>query len=1382
MFYTKKFLEKFSSGLYVNDEYKTSIVYENSYLDLINNLKNINKDKKSKKDIITHSLVGQFFEQIINHCVVAKTSNCNRWKIKNNDFILMQPNIDHSGKQGRAICDGLYDTDDEIIAISSKIKEFFKNKTTTISITSADIHGAILTAQNFRDKYSYPDKMIKIVVLTNQSFDARSIYNYCSNYIKDNVKFEFITLSDKDDFTIKTPNAVQYSLSRIYMQTQEIIKNYDYNIQNLYIAKTRQRKITFGYTQNQKIEEAVAMLNKYNECLLNATCRTGKTLMAFEILNRIMGDKWRGKVIIFTSSKPSMFVDINNEILSINNETNIVNQVDDMSEFKYKKNMLNVLVVSTETNTKYKKTKLNESFSIREILLNPKFQKIYKRADYIIYDECHEGLTKSKKYNDSKLKKINTIKKLYLSGTPYKEEYKNIPQVRLHFEDIYKNLADNKEFGRFENIPIITHYIPEYDDESMMELSMTEMINNEVNLSCIINNIMDIISKGFDMRNIKAEMNSKYNNIFKNALDIVKPHNILIRVNNKKEQDIFYKALINYIKETDNPLFKTKKGKIFKDKVIVEKFNSTICKDVVNKANNLFNNKEYDYKVIIIVGQLITGVTLPKLDLTIDASDSCSIQQSIQFKMRSANIKDLEKRYVIHMDLNAHRHKFISGEMLINGYEEDCISYILSNMSFIKFNSETPNKFYNRMVNEPVSWKSVDISNNIMECKHYYIEKSNMTDFCFTPKISDFIDYDISKINKDLIKYFSSISTNNRDNNNNGKFLYIDDKDVQSNKTKIIEDKEETVKLNDSIANIIRLYNVSNFIYLEIVYNLTGKFIKYNEFEKYSEIIAKKLGRSKKSFEKNMFGYLNPYINSFKEAHNLIHKVLKYSPTKSAQIIEYASYVINKEKNRPFNERSYRSIYMMVINAVKNFGEVFTPNWLVNDMLDMFPADFWKKPHTVIDPTCGSGNFLVSAFERFMKSLTSIPNRKERAMYIVDNLLYGIEIQEKNIDLCKSSLYECIKKVYDETNSEVSIVNRNNKIYITDGDNEIELKHIRCEDTLKSDFFNIQFDAIVGNPPYQKMAGTQKKSIFHYFIDKSLKNNSKYFSFIVPGRWMTYSSDVISPKWIKEKIQCNHFKELHYFEKSKDCFSTVKIPGSIVYFLYDKDYNDKCNYYYHNTIVEHRYDFLDYNGDGKFIKSNIGIDILNKVKNVENDFKSFNLMVAPKHFFDNDDLLGSNWKGYSKQQTNEYNIKYYASQKTHGTDDLFVSLNQVPKHKEYISKNKIFVAKIGPNDSVIQKPFISGTQSVCSYTYIYVGYDKDYTDEQLENILSYMKTKFFRYLVSFKKSSVDCSRKVYELVPIQNFDECWTDEKLYERYSLSEDEIDSINKTIKSMD
>ena len=87
---------------------------------------------------------------------------------------------------------------------------------------------------------------------------------------------------------------------------------------------------------------------------------------------------------------------------------------------------------------------------------------------------------------------------------------------------------------------------------------------------------------------------------------------------------------------------------------------------------------------------------------------------------------------------------------------------------------------------------------------------------------------------------------------------------------------------------------------------------------------------------------------------------------------------------------------------------------------------------------------------------------------------------------------------------------------------------------------------------------------------------------------------------------------------------------------------------------------------------------------------------------------------------------------------------------------------------------------ICSGTYLMIG--PFASENEMKNCESYMRTKFFRALVAVNKISQNASYKVYETVPMQDFSKPWTDEELYKKYNLTQEEIDFIESMIKPME
>ena len=90
----------------------------------------------------------------------------------------------------------------------------------------------------------------------------------------------------------------------------------------------------------------------------------------------------------------------------------------------------------------------------------------------------------------------------------------------------------------------------------------------------------------------------------------------------------------------------------------------------------------------------------------------------------------------------------------------------------------------------------------------------------------------------------------------------------------------------------------------------------------------------------------------------------------------------------------------------KQFGEVFTPLALVNEILDQLPPDIWSDPHkTWLDNSCGAGAFLLQVKQRLMVGLAEWePDLTKREQHILHNQIYGVELQADNWRTCRQQL------------------------------------------------------------------------------------------------------------------------------------------------------------------------------------------------------------------------------------------------------------------------------------------------------------------------------------------------------------------------------------------
>lgn len=515
-----------------------------------------------------------------------------------------------------------------------------------------------------------------------------------------------------------------------------------------------------------------------------------------------------------------------------------------------------------------------------------------------------------------------------------------------------------------------------------------------------------------------------------------------------------------------------------------------------------------------------------------------------------------------------------------------------------------------------------------------------------------------------------------------------------------------------------------------------------------------------------------------------------------------------------------------VLSCLANLSndEVFTPPDIANKMLDLLPQELFKDPNTTfLDPACKTGVFLREIAKRLIVGLQDVfPNLQERIDHIFHKQLFGIAITELTSLLSRRSLY-CSKypngqysvSQFDTADGNIFFrrvkhtwINKKCKFC---GASQEQWEREEGKETHAYEFihtldpekiFNMKFDVIISNPPYHLSFGIEgtnsanAKSIYDQFISKSLALNPRYFCVITPSRWMTKTAQGISDSWVESMITCNHIEILHDYPNANDCFPGVEIKGGVSYFLWNREYTGKCKYYYHthdNYIIQERFDYLDSSKAGVVIREPQAYSIFEKIVKVEGQYyldltSNFSGLVSPKHFFDNSELLTSNWKGYKKEKDDIYHIKYYVSKSFNDVPFGWIKSSDLSKNQKTKDLNKVYIPAAGGSGTdaqVLGLPFYGEPNSVCSQTYLVIGYDPEkhnFTKQECENIISYIKTRFFRYLVSIKKKTQNGPRGVYQFVPLQDFSKPWTDEELYKKYNLSKDEIAFIESMIKPME
>lgn len=489
-----------------------------------------------------------------------------------------------------------------------------------------------------------------------------------------------------------------------------------------------------------------------------------------------------------------------------------------------------------------------------------------------------------------------------------------------------------------------------------------------------------------------------------------------------------------------------------------------------------------------------------------------------------------------------------------------------------------------------------------------------------------------------------------------------------------------------------------------------------------------------------------------------------------------------------------------VLNCIANLSndEVFTPPQLVNEMLDLLPQELFSNPEArFLDPFTKSGVFLREIVKRLDVGLASIiPDRQERILHIMHNQIFGIALTELTSLLARRSVY-CSKYA----NSEHSIGRFKTKEgYILYTPMQHSWQNGRCQycgaskevfdrgdaaETYAYNFIhtnnpekffpNMTFDVIIGNPPYQMDDGGAQASatpIYNLFVEQALKLKPRYLSMIIPARW--YGGGKGLDDFRKLMIEDKHIRVLHDYLDAGDCFPGVEIKGGVCYFLWNRDQQGTCTIYTHkkDEIIEQEPRFLKEKGSDVFIRYTEGVSVLHKVR--KQNENTLDTIVSSQKPFGLRTYVHGESKKFEKAVTlyERGGIGY-------------INKREIVRNQQWVDVYKVYIsAAYNAGDSyphqILGKPIIGPTNSCCTETYVVIGPVNTQTEAQ--HLCEYISTKFFRFLVMLKKTSQHAPSSVYQFVPLQDFSEPWTDEKLYKKYNLTSEEIAFIESMIRPME
>lgn len=535
-----------------------------------------------------------------------------------------------------------------------------------------------------------------------------------------------------------------------------------------------------------------------------------------------------------------------------------------------------------------------------------------------------------------------------------------------------------------------------------------------------------------------------------------------------------------------------------------------------------------------------------------------------------------------------------------------------------------------------------------------------------------------------------------------------------------------------------------------------------------------------------------------------------------------------------------------VLTCIANLSndEVFTPPELANQMLDTLEqawaesnggASIWADPTvTFLDPFTKSGVFLREITRRLTDGLASqIADLEDRVDHILTKQVFGIGITRLTSLLARRSVYcskdatgeHSIAKSFDRDWGNVwfertehtwaggkkkhdlldpegnpMIVDRRCRFcgaaeveYSRDASLETHAYAFIHTDNIKAriaELFgaDMQFDVIIGNPPYQLSdgggSGTSAAPLYHLFIDQAKLLEPRLACMVTPARWFSGGKGL--DEFRSRMLEDDRLRVIEDFPDSNDVFPGTQIKGGVAFWLWDRDNPGDVSVATHSSdvIVSRSTRPLLEPGSDVFIRYNEALPILRKVSEVEHGDvgthadtlfppaeRRFSKLVSARRPFG----ISSTFRG---ETTGEL-VVFQAG------GSARASRTVVERGDALVDSWKVFIPFLASGSDafphvILGRPFAGEPGTVSTETYLAVGPFS--SRSECENVRTYMSTRLFRFIVLQKKPSQNATKKVYEFVPTQDFSRPWTDEQLYEKYGITDDEIAFIESMIRPME
>lgn len=479
--------------------------------------------------------------------------------------------------------------------------------------------------------------------------------------------------------------------------------------------------------------------------------------------------------------------------------------------------------------------------------------------------------------------------------------------------------------------------------------------------------------------------------------------------------------------------------------------------------------------------------------------------------------------------------------------------------------------------------------------------------------------------------------------------------------------------------------------------------------------------------------------------------------------------------------------------------EVPTPPKLARAMLEVLPSSVWSTPdYRWLDPFCKSGIFLREAALRLLEGLSEWePNFERRRDHIYRTMLWGTSITEMTGIISRRSLY-CSRDAsgshsvvrFDTQGGNLPFVPAahdfsGGRCNVCGAPEDLERGGIRENYAYSfihgayptKELADMRFDVIVGNPPYQidSAGNTRTKPVYHLFVQQAIRTEPRYVLMITPSRW--FAGGLGLTDFRARMLKDRRMARLVDYRVEKDVFPYVNINGGVSYFLWDAEHDGKCLVSHvpaggAPSAPEPRYlDEFDL-----LVRQNEGVRILRKVQSLKEP--TFDTRVSSQKPFD----LHTDFHGAPSKDGIAEPVLMYGAQR-----ESWVPRARIDKNLDWVDCWKVFLSAASDgNESfpapiwdLARGPFVGGPHEICSGSYLVV-YPTD-TEFTANAVASFLRSRFVRFLVSLRKIAQHNDAGRFAFVPDLPMDREWTDEELYRRYDLTDEDIAFIESQVKDM-